>query len=221
MNISKGNMYPWITHTWNTIKGTCPHDCSYCYMKRWSKLNPVRFDEKELKTNLGNGNFIFVGSSCDMFAKNIPMEYIYKTLIHCEEFDNNYLFQSKNPKRIYEYDVKFGFESKIVLCITVETNRWYPEIMNNCPKPQERINYFGQKLSDYDKYITIEPIMDFDLKELIQMIKIIHPVQVNIGADSGNNDLPEPESEKILELINELKKFTIVEKKKNLKRLYS
>jgi molybdopterin converting factor small subunit len=36
------------------------------------------FDEKELKTDLGKGNFIFVGSSCDMWAQNIPEEWIEK-----------------------------------------------------------------------------------------------------------------------------------------------
>lgn len=73
LNTSKGNMYEFITHTWNTIKGECYHDCSYCYMKRFGKLNKVRFDAKELKTDLGTGNFIFVGSSCDMFAENISV----------------------------------------------------------------------------------------------------------------------------------------------------
>ena len=43
----KSNMYQFIDATWNTIKGECFHDCSYCYMKRWGKLKPVRFDEKE------------------------------------------------------------------------------------------------------------------------------------------------------------------------------
>ncbi len=37
LNKSNGNMYEWITHTWNTIKGECYHDCSYCYMKKWGK----------------------------------------------------------------------------------------------------------------------------------------------------------------------------------------
>ena len=40
-------MYPWVTHTWNVIKGKCPHDCSYCYMKRFPQ-GELRFDEKEL-----------------------------------------------------------------------------------------------------------------------------------------------------------------------------
>ena len=76
LNKSKGNMYEFVTHTWNAIKGECYHQCSYCYMKRWGRLKPVRLDEKELKTDLGNDNFIFVGSSCDMFAQNIPDEWI-------------------------------------------------------------------------------------------------------------------------------------------------
>lgn len=69
LNESKGNMYDFITHSFNTIKGQCYHDCSYCYMKRWGNLRPARFDEKELNTDLGSGNFIFVGSSCDMWSE--------------------------------------------------------------------------------------------------------------------------------------------------------
>ena len=53
LNKSTGNMYEFITLTWNTIKGECPHGCSYCYMKRWGKQPPLHFDEKELKTKLG------------------------------------------------------------------------------------------------------------------------------------------------------------------------
>ena len=33
LNQSKGNMYEFITHTWNPIKDRCYHDCAYCYMK--------------------------------------------------------------------------------------------------------------------------------------------------------------------------------------------
>lgn len=64
---SRGNMYPFVTHTWNAIKGICFHDCPYCYMKKFDGLLPIRFDPKELEVNLGNGNFIFV-------AKLLPQE---------------------------------------------------------------------------------------------------------------------------------------------------
>ena len=72
LNKSRGNMYSWVSHTWNTVKGQCYHDCSYCYMKTWGKLPKVRFDEKELKTDLGKGNIIFVGNTNDMFAHKNP-----------------------------------------------------------------------------------------------------------------------------------------------------
>jgi len=46
---SKGNMYDWVDYTWNPIKGKCEHDCSYCYMKKFGKQNPIHLDKKELK----------------------------------------------------------------------------------------------------------------------------------------------------------------------------
>jgi len=94
MNKVKGNMYSWCTHTWNTVKGECPHSCAYCYMNRWGPQPEIHFDNKELKTDLGEGNFIFVGSSCDMWAESIPVEWIHHTLIHCRKYEGNrYLFQ--------------------------------------------------------------------------------------------------------------------------------
>ena len=217
LNKSNGNMYSWITHTWNTIKGECPHGCTYCYMHRWKNQKPVRFDEKELKTDLGSGNFIFVGSSCDMFAEDIPAEWIIRTLQHCAKFDNKYLFQSKNTKDFSSIGV--FMPDKTVLCTTIETNRWYPEIMKNSPHPFDRARYMKQYKGLVKTYVTIEPIMDFDLDPLIKIIKWCNPEQVNIGADSGRNELPEPSKEKISELISELEKFTIIDKKTNLNRL--
>lgn len=212
LNKSKGNMYEFITHTWNPIKGACYHDCSYCYMKKWGKLKPVRIDENEFKTDLGTDNFIFVGSGCDIFAKNIPSQWIEAILCKCEHSNNKYLFQTKNPERFEEFE--FYEYDNIALCVTVESNRYYPEFMINSPQPLVRFFYMPNF-----QYITIEPIMDFDLNKFVQLIKVSYPKQINIGADSGNNHLPEPSKEKILELISELKKFTIVHKKKNLNRL--
>lgn len=212
LNKSKGNMYSFITHTWNTVKGECYHDCSYCYMKRWGKLNPVRFDESELKTDLGSGNFIFVGSSCDMWAKNISDEWIYKTLTHCNKYDNHYLFQTKNPLNLWKVLTRNSS-----VCVTLESNRYYPEIMRECPTPAQRVEQI--KLIRYPIHITIEPILDFDLGVFVEMIKQCNPQQVNIGADSGKNNLPEPPYEKILELINKLESFTVVHTGQNLKRL--
>jgi len=235
LNISKGNMYEFITHTWNTIKGECLHDCSYCYMKRWGKLNPVRFDEKELKTDLGSGNFIFVGSSNDMFADNIPFEWIQKTIEHCKKFPNNrYFLQSKNTRRIFELEWLIKdeifieekhnghFEKLFSIATTIETNRTYSEFMGNTPNPLERLLEFKRLgLASFDKYITIEPIMDFDLDVLVKELKDVLPKQINIGCDTGKNKLIEPDKAKILNLIDSVQEFTTIHNKSNLKRLLS
>lgn len=228
LNISKGDMYPWVTHTWNTVKGKCPHNCSYCYMKRWGQQHQLYFDVKEFKQfemgmkKYGENLFIFVGSSCDMFAEAVPAEWIMATLRYCGRFNQNrYLFQSKNPygfrwlqQIIDEEHIKLD----ATICTTIETNRWYPEIMRSSPDVKDRSREMAN-LSRFPRYVTIEPIMDFDITPMVELIKQCEPIQVNIGADSGNNNLPEPPAEKIFALIDELKKFTTIANKRNLDRI--
>lgn len=220
LNKSSGNMYEFITHTWNTVKGACEHDCSYCYMKRWGKLNPVRFDEKELKTNLGTGNYIFVGSSNDLFAKGISDEWIENTLNYCDKFENKYLFQTKNPHNVLRFIEHPVIKNKSVICTTLETNKIFPEIMGNTPPPHQRATDLGTiKHYGIETYVTIEPVMDFDLDRFIFWLKGCKPTQVNIGANTSNIKLPEPNKKQLTDLINELQKFTIIHNKSNLKRL--
>ena len=215
LNISKGNMYDWVTHTWNTIKGKCPHGCSYCYVKRFGKQPDLYLDQKEFKTDLGFHNVIFIGSGCDIFANSIPKEWICETMNYARKFKNSYLYQTKNPQRMYEFYYMMGDFDRV--CTTIETNRVYPDIMGITPNPEDRA--FWLSMFAFNRYLTIEPIMDFDLNEMVELIKLCNPVQVNIGSDSGHNNLPEPPKEKILELISELEKFTVIDQKKNLKRL--
>ena len=217
---AKGNMYSFVTHTWNVIKGKCPHDCSYCYMKQF-KQPELHFDEKELKTDLGEGNFIFVGSSCDMWADLVPADWINKTVSHCEKYSQNtYLFQSKNPERFYRLATHFNYPTNTILGTTIETNRIYPQ-MGETPSSHERSEYMSF-ISEYFKtMVTIEPIMDFDLNVLVDLVQYCNPLWVNIGADSKGHNLSEPSSEKITALIEELSKFTKVIPKKNLNRIWN
>lgn len=129
-------MYDWVTHTWNTVKGECPHGCHYCYMKKWGEQKPARFTSSELKTDLGKGNTIFVGSSCDMWANDIHDLWISPTLEHCRKYpDNQYLFQTKNPKRFQSWGPLLP--ENIILGATIESDRHYPE-MGDSPLPIER-----------------------------------------------------------------------------------
>lgn len=216
LNKQKGNMYPWVTHTWNAIKGRCPHDCFYCYMKRPGQTQKeIRLDESELKIDLGMENCIFCCSGSDMWAKSIPEEWIIRVLHYCAKYDNRYLFQSKNPARFLE---NWIFPEETILATTIETNRLYPAYMGNTPSPSER-KWAMTKIPLMRKTVTIEPIMDFDLSDMIDWIKEIQPEFVSIGADSGNNHLPEPSGDKIKALTEGLKGVTEVKVKDNLKRI--
>ena len=214
-----GNMYGWIDATWNTVKGVCPHGCEYCYMKRWGKQPDLHFDVKELKTDLGCGNFIFVGSSCDMWAEAIPVDWIHRTLIQCRKYENNrYLFQSKNPGRIYE--LRRFLPPDIVAGTTIETNRYYPEMGKALDVTERAWSILQFSLLDIDTIITIEPIMQFDLDKLVGIIKTAEPKWVNIGANTNSKvKLPEPSPDKVKELILALSEFTEVKVKSNLNRL--
>ena len=216
---SVGNMYPWVTHTFNAIKGRCYHRCHYCYMKRfWNRMNKPYLDEKCLRVNLGEGNIIFVGSSIDMWANNIPKAWIQKVIDYCRKFPNTYLFQSKNPIRFIEFARELS-DMDIILGTTIETNRNYN--FTKAPQPSERARYMElcRKIMGKPIMVSIEPVMDFDLKVMVAWMKTINPEFVSIGADSKHNNLPEPPAEKIQSLIDELKKFTEVKVKDNLRRL--
>jgi hypothetical protein len=92
--------------------------------------------------------------------------------------------------------------------------------MQNSPHPAYRataLKRLAQK--GFETMVTIEPVIDFDLEKMVKLIRIAQPAQVNIGADSGHNNLPEPSGEKVADLITELEKFTTVVKKKNLRRI--
>ena len=216
MTKQHGNMYVWVTHTFNVIKGECPHSCSYCYCKAWGKQRPLHFDESELSTNLGICNYIFVGSGTDMWSKEVPDYWIDSVLERCRTFpQNTYLFQSKNPQRFHDWINDFPMQT--ILATTIESSRCCCDFTPNAPCILERLLAF-EKLPTR-KTITIEPIMDFDLADMVSNIRDCKPEFVSIGADSKGHHLPEPASDKILRLIDELQKFTIVKQKGNLKRL--
>lgn len=210
----KGNMYSFVTHTWNAIKGKCSHECSYCYMKPFA-LKPIRLDETELRCDLGKDNFIFVGSGTDMFANDVSDIWIDKVIDYCKKFDNKYLFQSKNPERFLCFD----FPENTVLGTTMESDRIYKDL-SKAPDVFERAKALC-KLSDrgYKTMVTIEPILDFLPMTFIDLIKMAHPTWVNIGADSKGHKLPEPSKEKLSEFIEWLKLETDVKLKSNIKRL--
>jgi DNA repair photolyase len=222
LNKANGNMYEWAK-PWNPLGGECPHGCSYCstnsLKKRYEAVRnkysgPLKlfFDYPPLTEKT-----VFVCGQNDFFSEDVPEKWIINILQRCKAKDNTYLFQTKNPARIKQFAPLFP--NKSILCTTIETNRWY-EQMGNAPVTGNRAMAMHEHyLAGFKIQVTIEPIMDFDLGDMVALIEYCHPTKVNIGADSKHNHLPEPSKDKLLALINELKKFTIIDQKRNLQRL--
>lgn len=212
----KGNMYSFVSHTWNPISGKCIHECRYCYMKKF-ELKDVNLKEGELNTDLSNAEFIFVGSGTDMFAQDVPDEWIQRVLEHCNKYpDVKFLFQTKNPQRFHSH--KFKFPPKTVFGTTIETDD--EEIIkkvSSAPLPIFRAIEM-QGLPN-EKMVTIEPIMKFSLESMVTLIEMIEPSWVNIGADSKGSGLEEPTWDEIYELTVRLNKFTEVRNKRNIERI--
>lgn len=208
-------MYEWVTHTWNPIGGECPHQCSYCYMRGLWRSN-LRLRESFLRDDNLSDKTIFVGSSTDMWAKGVPSDWIEQVLYRCNQFpETGFLFQSKNPLRFVHF-LDFGFPPKSILGTTIESNRDYD--ISNAPSIWHRVNPMIA-IEGYKKMVSMEPIMDFDLEQLVDYIRRIGPSFVSIGADSKGHNLPEPTCMKVEELIGALRGFTAVRRKKNLRRL--
>jgi hypothetical protein len=92
--------------------------------------------------------------------------------------------------------------------------------MRNTPVPQERAAAM-QEIANYGipTYVTCEPLMQFDPAELVELVGMCSPQQVNIGRNSRYDiTLPEPTANEVKMLKAELEKFTKVEVKANAYR---
>jgi len=217
----KGNMYGFITDSWNPIRGICLHRCKYCYARRvQSQWGVVSLNEKCLNDKLGKQRSIFVGSSTDMWGRWVSPANIRQVLTYCQKFNSNsYLFQTKNPVKWEEFSQQ-EFPRITTLATTIESNRDYPKI-GLAPKIEDRVKAMqnAKQKFNFSLMVTVEPVLDFDVDELVDMLRLIGPYQVNIGADSKRHNLPEPSVDKVLELTAKLKMFTRVYKKENLVRV--
>lgn len=221
LNRATGNMYPWVTHTHTHLGGECPHRCQYCYVNRMKSKpsirdkysGPLRIIESELSVNYGSGKTIFMEHCNDLFASDVPSRFICSIIAHADRFPcNGYVWQTKNPRRMED----FSLPVDSTIGVTIETNRQTP--CSLAPSPMAR---FGRLLHFKRRvFITIEPIMDFDLDHFTTLINEVRPIFVNIGADSKRSDLPEPSKEKVLSLIKALDLHGIpVNLKPNLARI--
>jgi DNA repair photolyase len=226
---SRGNMYPWVTHTHAHLGGECPHECSYCYVGglRWGLpakyIWPIRLLEEELGVNYGSGRTIFIEHCNDLFAELVPSVFILAILRHCKSYPNTYVFQTKNPARLVRHFLE-ELPAQCIVGATIESDRHFPEIMGHAPPPSERcaaMVSLGWRAPHLRTFVTCEPILDFNEPILLRWLHDIGPEFVNIGADSKRHGLPEPPPQKIRDLVTHLPIHGVrdVRIKSNLSRL--
>ena len=220
---SKGNMYLWLSHTHSFLGGECVHKCKYCYIDnpRFGRAErykgETRLIEKEFDTNYGEGKTIFIEHMNDLFATNVPDTFIARIIDHCLRFPKNtYVFQTKNPGRYNKFLCIIPPNS--ILGTTIETNR---DMSNVSKAPPAKERYEAMKELKFRKFLTMEPVLRFDVDVMVKWISEIKPEFFNIGADSKGHGLIEPTYSEIVKLTDTLRdKYGIkIIEKHNMQRL--
>ena len=215
--MTKSRMFKFVKNTWNPVVG-CVHLCRYCWARRQAKRQKKRCElcyrfvphlhEERLKKRWRDPKLIFTVDMGDLFCSAVPDEWILRVLDVVRENPHcMFLFMTKNPARYFD----FKFPDNAILGTTIETNRNYN--VSKAPPPEER--YEAMKDLDHEfKFVSIEPIMDFDMDVLVEWIRDIKPLRVAVGYDNYQYyPLVEPPLSKTIELIEKLNYFTDVEPK--------
>lgn len=225
LNSNSGSkMFSIVSKTWNPVTG-CLHECSYCWARklaetklrnshRYRKGFLPRLNENEFKAKFNEGDFIFVSDMGDLFGGFIPKKWILQVLNYIRKFPKTYfLLLTKNPSRYKEFIEEFS--ENIILGTTIETNKddlYLENKISKAPLPSVRYESF-KEIKWSKKFVSIEPILDFDLEEFAKWIEQIMPIMIYIGYDNYSNRLPEPPLSKTMKLISRLSKTTLVIKK--------
>ena len=211
-------MFKSIDKTWNVFVG-CNFDCTYCnarkaaltrfkHIPRYKDGFKPHLVESELHRKFKPGQFIFVAYMGDIaFAIYPDMVTIFNRIIQFPE--TRFLLQSKDPRCFRKWNLVIP--PNVYLGTTIETNRDYH--LTKAPTPIERF----RQLTGYHhnaKFLSIEPIMDFDLDTLTYWVKLLNPDIIEVGADNYHNHLPEPSPENVNSLLTTLRAFhpTVIEK---------
>jgi hypothetical protein len=160
------------------------------------------------------GDFVFVSSMGDIaWAGEQEITSIVSAIENSKAL---FLIQTKNPEIFLHYREFFSM-TNVVHGVTIESNRCWNGSKAPCPV----FRYSAIKTDTHPhKFLSIEPIMDFDLDIFTEWVMDINPEIIEIGADNYHNNLTEPSPEKLAEFIKQLEDAGLnVKQKDGLGRL--
>jgi len=232
------NMYP-DTKTWNSFLG-CKFDCVYCeksfkrVLRRVGRnigcdkcYNYIPHTHPERLKKIPSFPIVFVFGQGDICF--CPRYFVRRTFAaidnHKPRMSKTYYFQSKCPSVFNLYLDWFKENTdKVILLTTLETNRdeGYRNI-SKAPVPSMRFHDF-LNLKYSRKVLTIEPVLDFDLEDFVEMVLKLHEQgtleYVWFGFDSKNCGLPEPSTEKAQRFVDLLQDHGIEVRGKSLRGVH-
>lgn len=200
----------WAPFSWNPVTG-CKHGCKYCYARDianrfsgqpgWPQGFEPMFKPERLcaPTNMKlpqNGkpgyNNVFVCSMADLFGEWVPQKWIDAVMKSVRDSpDWNYLFLTKNPKRLPT--------------ITFPKNAWVGTTVDIQSRVKPAEDAFKQVKATV-KFVSIEPMMEkikFKNPELFDWM-IIGGRSASTGMEAG-----QPEWEWVETLLNQARKHGI------------
>jgi len=205
-------MFSFVTKSWNPVVG-CLHDC---YAGRcWARIMARRLqgmgrrkyhggfsprlwspDLAEIP-RLSENHILFVVSMGDLFGSWVPRGWITRTISKCHETRAKCFFETKNPKRYWEFEDLMRKDS--ILSTTIETDRDYQ--LSKAPPITERI--YGFMLTNWEqKHVSVEPIADFSFDPFLETLIGLEPkFGISIGFDNyqglAHLGVPEPPPSKV------------------------
>lgn len=200
--------------TWNPFKG-CRFNCVYCKpsfqaqakRQKHNCLKCYNYEphfHPERLNKIPKAYLVFACGNGDFSFASFDQRIMILRAMH-QKPKQTFLLQTKNPNCLSSVRIP----ANVIVGTTIESNRNYDGI-SNAPSVEFRKECLERLRCR--KAVTIEPILDFDVKILADWIYRINPEIVWIGYCNHTNglSLDEPDLEKTKLLISKLEVFTDV-----------
>ncbi len=225
---SKGKMFRSVDYTMTYYQGCGTTDtlasgkwaCPYCWTKHqhWGSISRYprllwEDPQARIPPSIQEAT-IFMNSAHDSFSPIIPKEWIEDmiTFMAHQHPSINFYLQSKWIHRARRHiDTLWEIRDRIILGTTIETNdQDLLDSIGCCAPPVKAraaaLKYFKEQ--GFKTRLSLEPLFDFDVKEMLSLIKDVSPELVEIGLDNYQQKhglvIPQPSKGKILMLLNGL-----------------
>jgi protein gp37 len=150
----------------------------------WSCLNKPPKKAKNL----------FLVAMGDLFCEWSQEDWIVSILNWCHncKHEQNFLFLTKNPRRYLEIFDKYPelIDSRFVFGTSIETtedSQMKQYLAPSAPPPTSRFQAFHDfriKYPNARRFLSLEPVMNFDLHVMAMWITNLKPETVYIGVDN-------------------------------------